>query len=332
MQRLAVLLMSFYLSTACVNGQVQQEKKITIGFYNIENLFDTTDDPSIQDEEFLPGGNYDWTAERYQQKLNNMARVISAISPDLLGLCEIENRKVLEDLVRHPQLASKRYQIAHIDMDDLRGVDVALLYRPQVFKPFVIKKLKIKDPLEPDFLTRDILWVKGLFSADTLHVAVNHWPSRRGGKEDKRLIAGTVARKAVDSVLLVNPKSNVIFLGDFNDDPNNRSIKKILTEGKGTPSGQAMINTSESTFKKGYGTLAYNGTWNLFDQIIISSALNDGQGIDYEPDSFTIFAPKWMQETDGKYAGMPARTFRGNKFNPEGFSDHFPVFIYLRKF
>lgn len=320
------------MSGGHVDGQAQQEKKIVIGFYNIENLFDTTDDPSIQDEEFLPGGTYGWTADRYQQKLNNMAKAIAAISPDLLGLCEIENRKVLEDLIRQPQLATKRYQIAHVDMDDLRGVDVALLYRPQVFKPFLIKKIKIKDPLEPEFLTRDILWIKGLISDDTLHVAVNHWPSRRGGKEDKRLIAGSLARKAVDSVLLTNAYSNIIFLGDFNDDPNNRSLKKILTEGKGTPSGQSMFNTSESTFKKGYGTLAFNGTWNLFDQIIISNALYDKKGIDYEPDSFTIFAPKWMQETDGKYAGMPARTFRGNKFNPDGFSDHFPVFIQLKKF
>lgn len=183
---LFILLLNFTLSFA---QQTNAPLQAVVGFYNLENLFDTVDDPKTIDEEFLPNGTNNWTDERYAIKLANMSKVIAQFSPDILGVGEIENRNVLEDLVLHPNIASKRYQIIHFDMTDARGVDVALLYRASVFKPFSIKKLTIKIPDEPDFKTRDILWVKGLCLGDTLHVAVNHWPSRRGGKEDARLIA-----------------------------------------------------------------------------------------------------------------------------------------------
>ena len=311
-------------------GQNKEEKKAVIGFYNIENLFDTVDDPAIQDEEFLPQGVNAWTIDKYRQKQQNMARVIAGISPDILGVCEIENRKVLEDLVLQPELAGKRYQIAHLDMKDPRGVDVGLIYRPAVFRPFSISSISIKDPEEPGFKTRDILWVKGLIFSDTLHIAVNHWPSRRGGKEDKRLLAAAVTRRAVDSVLKINPDAKIVIMGDLNDDPGNRSVRRILVKNEESPDAPELFNTAESTFKKGFGTLAYNGTWNLFDQIVISPALRLNNGLSYVPESFSVFAPKWMQETEGKYSGMPSRTFRGNKFNPSGYSDHFPVYIIVR--
>lgn len=326
-----LLILLIVANTAFTVVAQQKPAQSAIGFYNIENLFDTDDDPNTIDEEFLPNGRNNWTTERYQQKLANMSKVLAAMSLDIVGLCEVENRKVLEDLVQHPNLIQHRYQILHFDMRDARGVDVALLYKPSVFKPFDTKIIQINDPNEPNFLTRDILWAKGLFLGDTLHFAVNHWPSRRGGKEDKRLLAATVARAAVDSVLAINPKANIVFVGDFNDDPNNKSIKKIFLASDDKAKNGTLLNTSEATFKKGYGTLAYNGVWNLFDQIIISSALADDEGIDYIPDSFTIFAAKWMQETSGKYRGMPMRTFRGGNFNPEGYSDHFPVLIYIVK-
>jgi endonuclease/exonuclease/phosphatase family metal-dependent hydrolase len=313
-------------------GQQVINQQAVIGFYNIENLFDTIDDPNTNDSDFLPEGMYKWTEERYATKLANMCKVIASFQPDIIGLGEIENRKVLEDLVTHPTLAALRYQIVHFDMKDERGVDVALLYRPSVFKPFDFKLLSIVDPAEPHFKTRDVLWVKGLCLGDTLHVAVNHWPSRRGGKEDKRLIAAQTVRNAVDSVLAVNPAANIIIMGDLNDDPNNKSVKKILLASDDSKKKNTLYNTSEPTFKKGYGTLAYNGVWNLFDQIIVSAALTDSKSIDYVPGSFMVFAPKWMQETNGKYAGMPKRTFRGTIFNAEGYSDHFPVFIQIKKF
>lgn len=323
------LLLNFTLSFA---QQTSASPQAIVGFYNLENLFDTVDDPKTIDEEFLPNGANNWTDERYAIKLANMSKVIASFYPDILGVGEIENRKVLEDLVAHPNIAAKRYQIIHFDMTDDRGVDVAMLYRASVFKPFSIKKLAIKNPEEPNFKTRDILWVKGLCMGDTLHVAVNHWPSRRGGKEDMRLIAAQVLRKAVDSVLAINPKANIVMLGDFNDDPNNRSIKKILMANDDDQKKGTLVNTGEPTFKKGYGSLSFNGIWNLFDQVIISSALNDRTGLDYSPESFTVFAQRWMFVEDGKYKGTPKRTFSSGVFNPEGYSDHFPVFIVLRKF
>lgn len=322
-------LLNFTLSVAQkANGPSQA----IVGFYNLENLFDTFDDPKTIDEEFLPNGVNNWTEERYAIKLANMSKVIAEFYPDILGVSELENRKVLEDLVKHPTIAAKRYQIIHFDMDDARGVDVAMLYRASVFKPFSIKKLAIRKPDEPDFKTRDILWVKGLCLGDTLHVAVNHWPSRRGGKEDARLIAAQVLRKAIDSVLAINPKANIVMLGDFNDDPNNRSIKKILMANDDDQKKNTLVNAAEPTFKKGYGSLAFNGAWNLFDQVIISASLNDHTGVDYVPETFTVFAQRWMFVETGKYKGTPQRTFSNGVFNSEGYSDHFPVFILLKKF
>lgn len=325
------LLLHILLLTATVTfAQTIPNSEAIIGFYNLENLFDTADDPKTDDKEFLPDGTNQWTPERYQRKLENMAKVIGNFSPSMLGVGEIENRKVLEDLVKQPAIAAKRYQIVHFDMRDARGVDVGLLYQPAVFKPFSIRQIPVNDPAEPDFITRDILWVKGLFLGDTLHVAVNHWPSRRGGgSEDKRLLAARTLRKAVDSVLAINSKANIVIMGDLNDDPNNRSVKKILTVPNAA--GQdILVNTAEPLFKKGRGTLAFDGTWNLFDQIIISAALADKQGSDYVADSFTIAAFPYMVDT-GKYKGMPMRTFRNGVFNPDGFSDHFPVFIRINR-
>lgn len=318
-----------FAPTALAQDPASVPAALTVGFYNIENLFDTVDDPTTIDEEFLPNGANQWTEARYRTKLDNMARVIAGFMPDILGLCEIENRRVLQDLATHPLLRSQGYQIAHFDMDDARGVDVALFYRPKVFKPFRIVRLPIRDPEEPGFRTRDILWVKGLSHGDTLHVAVNHWPSRRGIKEDKRLLAGTVARRAVDSVMRIFPGARMMFMGDFNDDPSNRSIRKILLAGDDRERAGSLINLSEPTFRKGYGTLAYDGVWNLFDQIIVSRPLTQAGLIQVLPESFTVFAPKWMQEESGTYKGMPKRTFRNGAFNPEGYSDHFPVFVKL---
>ncbi len=301
-----------------------------LGFYNVENLFDTEDDPLINDAEFLPTGANQWTTERYFIKLQNMSSVLKGVNADVIGLAEVENRKVLEDLVQHPNLIAKRYQIIHFDMDDGRGIDVAMLYKPNVFKPFKIVKLPIQDPNEPRFKTRDILWVKGLFQGDTLHFIVNHWPSRSGGgKEDKRLLAAQVLRRAIDSVMVINPNSKMVMVGDFNDDPNNKSIKKILCA-ENEKREEILVNASEPTFKKGYGTLYYNGIWNLFDQIIISKNLE--QGVQhYVPSSFTVYVTPEMLEKEGRYAGAPRRTFRSGQFDENGFSDHLPVYIKITK-
>ncbi|MCZ8355894.1 MAG: endonuclease/exonuclease/phosphatase family protein [Cyclobacteriaceae bacterium] len=326
MKKLFVFL--FYCSFFVI--QPSQAQTNIVGFYNVENLFDTEDDPLINDAEFLPAGANQWTPDRYFIKLQNMSSVLKGINADIIGLAEVENRKVLEDLVQHPNLIAKRYQIIHFDMDDGRGIDVALLYKPSVFKPFKIVKLPIADPREPKFKTRDILWVKGLFQGDTLHFIVNHWPSRSGGgKEDKRLLAAQVLRRAIDSVMVINPISKMVMVGDFNDDPNNKSIKKILCA-ENEKREEILVNASEPTFKKGYGTLYYNGIWNLFDQIIISKNLE--QGVQhYVPSSFTVYVTPEMLEKEGRYAGAPRRTFRSGQFDENGFSDHLPVYIKITK-
>lgn len=313
-----------------------QERPVgTIGFYNLENLFDTEDDPEIRDEEYLPEGDNQWDKTKYQSKLTNMSRVISdmANGPDILGVCEVENRKVLEDLAQTTKLERKRYQIIHFDSPDGRGIDVALLYKQGIFVPFDTRSIRVKDPSNEDWNTRDILWVKGLYQKDTLHVAVNHWPSRRSGDE-KRVLAASYLRKAVDSVLNINPEAKIVLMGDFNDDPSNRSIKKTLMadskEKKLTP--KMLFNTSGDTFKKGFGTLYYRGAWNLFDQIIISQSMmkQNSDSFYYIPMSFRVFATDYMRQTEGEYKGAPHRTYvRGVYKN--GYSDHFPSLIFIGK-
>lgn len=308
----------------------------TIGFYNLENLFDTVDDPDINDEDFLPAGSYEWDEVKYQNKIANMSRVIAdmANGPDIVGLAEVENRKVLEDLVQTDNLKMKRYQIVHFNSPDARGIDVGLIYKQGIFTPFDVRTLKFSDPDDQEFKTRDILWVKGLYHKDTLHVVVNHWPSRRGGKEDKRLMAAEIVRKAIDSVQAINPDSKIVLMGDFNDDPSNKSIKKILQaddKEKKLEKGM-MYNASSNTFKQGYGTLFYRGAWNLFDQIIISQSLLEDNATNYHymPDSFRVVAADYMQEPKGDNKGAPLRTHSYGVYK-NGYSDHYPSIIFIGK-
>jgi len=316
-----------------VPSQAILAQERTVGFYNVENLFDIIDDEKINDEEFLPDGRNEWNAEKYANKLEKISSVFAAMNLDIAGVSEVENRKVLEDLVTHPNLKSSRYQIIHFNSTDYRGIDVALIYKPSVFRPFSTAMLPIKDPSEPNFRTRDILLVKGLLDSDTLTVFVSHWPSRRGGKEDKRLLAAQVLRNAVDSLLTLNSKANIICVGDFNDDPTDKSLKKVLNAvGKiDKLEGNALYNTSAATYKKGYGTGVYNGAWNLFDQVIISGNLAEtsGDGFHYIPKSFTIFAPKWMQVNSGADSGSPLRNFSYGAYQ-NGYSDHYPVYIKIK--
>jgi len=317
-------------------AQKKQEQVLgIIGFYNVENLFDVEDDPEKRDEDFLPDGRNKWTAERYERKLANMSKVISSIAggPDILGLCEVENRKVVEDLAKRPELKSKSYQVVHFDAPDRRGIDCALLYNPRVFVPFHTQAVTFKDPENEKFLTRDILYVKGLFQRkDTIHVLVNHWPSRRGGKEDKRILAGKLARSVVDSIQGINPEAKIVLMGDFNDDPTNKSIKNELrASNKLKKMGEGdLYNTGMKTFKQGYGSLKYQGVFNLFDQLIISQSLlkQNTEDVYYIEESFKVFSPDWMHVKEGRYAGYPLRTYAGGVYKG-GYSDHFPVFLFI---
>ncbi len=328
--RIALL---FAVFLYCKSISYSQSGYAVLGFYNLENLFDTEDDPTIDDSEFLPQGANEWTQERYTKKLANMAQVIADMNPDILGVCEVENRRVLEDLVKTPALANRKYQIVHFDSPDPRGVDVALLYKPQIFKPFEAFPYKLRFYDEnPRFKTRDHLVVRGLFAGkDTLTVIVNHWPSRRGGKEDARAAAGKTVRFLVDSLVANFPAAKIAIMGDLNDDPSNASVKKHLNADVGKKlKPETLYNPLFELFKQGHGTLAYNGAWNLFDQIIITqSMLKKNETATYIDKSARIFRAEYLFNKDGQYKGQPFRTFSMGKFI-NGYSDHLPVFILLK--
>ena len=316
-------------------GFAQKRTAGAIAFYNVENLFDTVDSPDTEDSEFTPTGKNEWTVERYGEKLANMAKVLSQVAngADIIGLAEVENLSVLIDLVAQPALEKMDYQIIHQDSPDYRGIDVGLLYRPGRFKILNYRAIPFPQTEETNFRTRDILHVTGLYLGDTLHVFVNHWPSRRGGKADKRILAGQQLRKEVEVLLNKNPQAKIVVMGDLNDDPINKSVKKELravTDIDDLENGD-LFNTSAPTFRKGYGTLMYKGTWNLFDQIIVSQGLLSGNaGIQYQPESFSVFGPDFMRVKTGQFAGGPLRTFSFGVYQG-GYSDHFPTYILIQK-
>ena len=313
----------------------------TVAFYNVENLFDYTDNPKGFDEDYLPDGKYKWTSEKLKIKLSNLAKVISGVGdsdgPEVLGLAEVENRDVLEMLVSQEGLANAGYQIVHFESPDPRGIDCALLYKKGEFELVSSEKLtvKLKDPEDP--VTRDILYVKGTIrSEDTLHLLVNHWPSRRGGRketEPKRLQAASVARKKVDNILAEDPLAKVVVMGDFNDDHFNTSLKERLdarTEPSSDPA--TLFNPIGNLHDRDTcGTLMFRQKWNLFDMMMLSSGLvNSQNGLSYKMGSGNIYHPEWMQQPEGNYKDAPERSFLFGKFRPFGYSDHFPVYIHLQ--
>lgn len=322
---ITLLAFSFFLTNA-------QTKRVVgaIGFYNVENLFDTVDDPEINDDEFLPEGDKNWNTERYQDKLSKISTVLKAMAngADVIGLAEIENKGVIEDLIATPGLEKFEYGIVHKNSPDKRGIDVALIYKKDRFK--VLHTNWVVYP-EEGYFTRDILLCTGIYFGDTLTLGVNHWPSRRSGPE-KRNQAGDQLKLALDSIKTATPDAKIILMGDFNDDPRNASIKKALGADnklkKLTKGG--LYNTSGDTYQQGFGSLYYRGAWNLFDQIIVSEDLVNGDGITYKPASFSIFGPGWMRNQSGQYAGGPFRSFSYDKYIG-GYSDHFPVYILIEK-
>ncbi len=335
-----VILGIFFVFHAAAQRQV---KVGCVGFWNFENLFDIEDDPAISDEEYTPTGSKSWTAEIYSSKLDKLAQVVAElgteVTPDgiaLLGVAEVENRKVLEDFVKHPSVADRNYDIVHYDSPDRRGIDVALLYQPKYFDVSNSKALPVLlfNADSTRKYTRDVLMVSGVFDEDELHVFVNHWPSRSGGEQASqryREASAIVVRKAVDSLLQINSQAKIVIMGDLNDDPVSPSVKKILnTERKVTKlDGNKLFNPMEDFFRKGIGTLAYRDAWNLFDQIIISSALvqpNNG----YQFLKAHVFNEPYMVQKEGQFKGYPLRTHAGSQYLG-GYSDHFPVYIFLMK-
>lgn len=310
---------------------------LTLAFYNVENLFDAENDPQKQDEDFLPDGAFKWTRPFYEQKSSQLAKAISAMDaeqgPDLLGVAEVENRRVLEDLVRNKELAARRYAIVHEESPDIRGIDVALLYDPATFTYVRHKAIPIQVSGE---ITRDVLLVEGTVRGENLFVVVNHWPSRRGEQdksEDKRLDAARQVRTIIDSLLSLVADANIAVMGDFNDDPFNRSMSEILKgkkEPKSVATGEFFNPMAGLHHPDTLGSLWYQGKWNLFDQILLSQGLLDNKKkLVYLQDSEEVFHPKMLRVGYGSAKEAPRRSIFRGEFVKEGFSDHFPVYVKL---
>ncbi len=338
-----ILVTVLSLFTLTAFSQTKQYKVACVAFYNLENLFDTIIDlnpEKILQEDFTPNGPKQWNTEKYYQKLDNMARVISDIGTDfsptgaaIVGVSEVENRLVLEDLVKRPAIASRNYKIVHFDSPDERGIDVALLYQPSVFK--VINSSAHSIVLPKNNYTRDLLVVKGILDNEEMYFMVDHWPSRGGGQKRSAPLRNAVAehdRGIIDSILEINPNAKIVFMGDLNDDPIDESVEKYLNANgniKKLKEGQ-LYNTMYKKFKNGIGTLAYQNNWNLFDQIIITQSFLNKDKSTFQFHKSYIYNKKYLVEKEGNFKGYPLRTYSFGEYRG-GYSDHFPSYIIILK-
>ena len=325
-----------------VSGQDKPKEfvPVLIGFYNLENLFDTIDSPDTDDAEFLPDGPKQWGTERYTTKLAHMSRVIAELGRDVhpegvavLGVSEIENGSVLEDLSRTPALRDRGYKVVSHEGPDRRGVDVGFLYDPDRFEYLSHKAYRLYNPLDTSFRTRDQLLMTGVMDGDTVHMIVAHWPSRRGGEKRSkplRAAAGDLGRHIVDSLLTRNAHARIVYMGDLNDDPVDRSVKQNLHTApeKGLARDGFLYNPMEALYNKGIGTGAWRDSWNLFDQVLVSPGLVTGEGGNYRYYGARVFNQPYLRQTEGNFAGYPLRTFVGDTYQ-NGYSDHFPVYVIL---
>lgn len=331
-----------HLFTICISSYIAnisfaQEKYARVAFYNLENLFDFEDDTLINDEEYLPSSMRNWSYYRYNEKSNRMAKAILSIggwqAPDVVGVCEVENRRVLEDLVATDVLKKLNYRIIHFESPDRRGIDVGILYRPETVDTLFAKAYPVKTPDDLDFKTRDVLYVKMRILDDTLHYFVNHWPSRYGGQmqsEPKRILAAGVVRGVVDSIQLNNKNAKVVVMGDLNDSPDNISVSETL-RGVKNPERTSDLKNLMQDLSVEEGSHRYQGEWGYLDQIIVSiPLLNATNGVKLK-DGAHVHRAAFLMERDEKYPGTkPYRTFVGMR-HIGGFSDHLPVFIDLIK-
>ena len=323
------------------------EELAVVGFYNVENLFDVDDDPDNRgDDEFLPTAAKAWTAKRYQAKLARLAGVVRDIGaeaaaggPAILGVAEVENARVLHDLVAQPALAGSRYAVIHFESPDSRGIDVGLIYREALFTPLSSRPLRVRLPSDAadttrERTTRDVLFVRGLLGGDTVSVFVNHWPSRRGGEAASRpgrAAAAAVVRQAVDSLQARQPNEDILIVGDLNDDPTDASLTKTLRAvDRRADAGQTgLYNPMVALFRRGEGSLGYRDSWNLFDQIVVSSGLARASD-DWSLRDARVYRRGELLQPAGRYKGYPLRTFAGDSYIG-GYSDHLPAYAVLTR-
>lgn len=310
-----------------------------IAFYNLENLFDTIpNNPLGRDLEYTPGGQNRWDSRKYNNKLHNLATAISSFTtkttpygPAIIGVSEVENRGVLEDLVAQPELKSWNLQICHHDSPDRRGIDVGLLYNPRYFKVENVTNHRLT---AVPFATRDQMCVVGSLLGQQVAVIVNHWPSRLGGQEQSspnREAAAALCLEIADSLWNINPNIGVIIMGDLNDDPMDKSCAKVLGAKKKAAGVGAhqFYNPFWKMLDDGIGTLAYKSSWNLFDQIILSGNLvNDTGDQNWHFYRAFVHNKDFLKDKEGTRQGYPLRTFASGSYL-NGYSDHFPTEILL---
>ena len=355
---LITLLLAFTFTADAQKGKAGNgTRHYVIGFYNLENLFDIYDDPAKNDEEYLPNGKNEWTEVKYNKKLHNMATVIKAMHDDngrwhtILGISEIENRLVIEDLIYQPEIEAANYQIIHYDGPDRRGVDVALLYKPEQFSyitsesiPFNFENTKVEislTPAEQDyFRTRDILMVRGTIDGEMFAFFVTHTPSRVGGKGgDLRSRCAEIIYNRARELEEEFPGIKIVVMGDMNDDPFNDSMA-VWLHGRETIEEMKpddFFNPYLRMLKDGYGTLCYQGVWSIFDQELVNYNLAKApQGglkiIPIVKGKYygRVFKKPFMTTQKGQYKGYPFRTFSNGAFI-NGYSDHYPTYIIVSK-
>lgn len=346
------MLKKFCIALGCITlytgadaQKAKNMKVVAVAFYNLENFFDPADDPNRNDEDFTPRGANAYTEAIFKQKAHNMAYAISKLATDvtpdgpaIIGVSEVENDVALQELVSQPEIKDRGYKFVWHYRSDRRGISNALLYNPKYFKVISSESLfvdidKTNDPEHPT--TRDVLHITGNLAGDTVHLFVNHWPSRRGGEaatKPLRAIAAGVAKKKIDSLMKENPQSRVILMGDLNDDPTDESVAKVLgAKGdKDEVTISQLYNPWVNFYKKGLGSLSYNDAWNLFDQIIISGIYVNKKNTSWRYYKAEVFSRDFLKENFGQYKGSPHRSYSGSTWI-NGYSDHFPTIIYLVK-
>ncbi len=331
-----ILFFILSINISCKSNKKSDE--IYVASWNLENLFDTVDDPNKFDEEFTPNGSGNWTEERLEHKLENLAKVISSMDdgdgPDLLGTCEVEHESMLQSLITKTKL-KKNYRIAYAESPDERGIDNGLIFNSNKFSLINVKPHAIKDS---SFKTRLILQVDLIVNEnnDTLSVFVNHWPSRRSGEvksEPRRIEAAETLKKFVDEDFNGHSNKRIIIMGDFNDMPTDSSILHVLNaqplictspEESLNQNKKELFNLAYNDYKNGIGTYKYHDQWNMLDQIIISNNLLEKGNLKYICGTFKVYKPEFMVEKSGKYKGTAFPTYGGRRYLG-GYSDHFPV-------
>lgn len=312
-----------------VSNVSAQRGEIRVMFYNVENLFDTIDNPFTHDEEFLPGGDKRWDSYRYWKKIKRTYQVIAALGenepPEIIGVCEVEDFLPLYHIINNTPLSKYPYTVVHKNSPDRRGIDAAIIYRNDKLKLLSSEFIEIIFPDDTARKTREIAYASFLYGTDTLHAFINHWPSRRGGQafsEQFRVHVAEVLSSKIDSIQAVHNNAKILIAGDFNDEPHNNSLQVLVKKG--------MQNLSEGLKEKcKCGTYKFRTQWNMLDQMLVSNSLLSGTGLTTSKKELTIFNADFLIENDDKNGGQkPYRTYLGPTYIG-GFSDHLPIYLDL---